>query len=437
MSTIGFLGFTKAESLAGVIVFFALLFGISRLPKKKFSFASRVLIGTGTGTVYGLIVWGVSGRTGAYAADLGRWFSLVGNGYVSLFQLLIAPVVFTAGVRLVIHTPLSKAETPLTKWKKWVNTLMLAASALIGACFGLWLKVGAAPGADTVVFSWDVGEGQKITDSIAHLIPSGVGFDFLTGNVVGIFVFAVFIGIAARRMSGKYMDTVKPFLDFTDAAFSVITSVCKAVIAYKPMGAAAVMAAFTAAYGPAFLLMLVKMLLVLCAASLAMLAVQMILCAVSGVSPAAFFRAGKAAMKKALVTRSGSACLPDAQEALAAGLGLEHFLDLRQDAMQGCGALFPAMAAVFAAGLSGLTMTPALVFGLVVVIVLVSYGITGVPGTATMAEFGAVMGSGITGAVNGLGPMIAVDPIGDVPRTLINVTGCMTNAIIVERRVRE
>ena len=145
MSTIGFLGLTRAESLAGVIVFFALLFGISRLPKKKFSFASRVLIGTGTGTVYGLIVWGVSGRTGVYAADLGRWFSLVGNGYVSLFQLLIAPVVFTAGVRLVIHTPLSKTETPLTKWKKWVNTLMLAASALIGACFGLWLKVGAAP----------------------------------------------------------------------------------------------------------------------------------------------------------------------------------------------------------------------------------------------------------------------------------------------------
>ncbi len=224
---------------------------------------------------------------------------------------------------------------------------MLAASALIGACFGLWLKVGAAPGADTVVFSWDVGEGQKITDSIAHLIPSGVGFDFLTGNVVGIFVFAVFIGIAARRMSGKYMDTVKPFLDFTDAAFSVITSVCKAVIAYKPMGSGCGHGAFTAAYGPAFLLMLVKMLLVLCAASLAMLAVQMILCAVSGVSPAAFFRAGKAAMKKALVTRSGSACLPDAQEALAAGLGLKKEITDEVSAyaiasgMQGCGAHVP------------------------------------------------------------------------------------------------
>lgn len=323
MNIIEFLGLTRVESLAGVIVFFGLLFGISRLPKKKFTFAARVLIGTGIGTVYGLIVWGLSGRTGVYAADLGRWFSLVGNGYVSLFQLLIAPSIFVAGVRLVIHTPLVKTETPLIKWKKWVNTLMLAVSALIGACLGLCFKVGAAPGADTAVFSWEIGEGQKITDSIAHLIPSGIGFDFLTGNVVGIFVFAVLIGIAARRMSGKYMDTVKPFLDVTDAAFSVITSVCKAVIAYKPMGAAAVMASFTAAYGPAFLLMLVKMLAVLCAASLIMLAVQLVLCAVSGVSPTAFFRAGKAAMKKALVTRSGSACLPDAQEALTAGLGLK------------------------------------------------------------------------------------------------------------------
>lgn len=94
------------------------------------------------------------------------------------------------------------------------------------------------------------------------------------------------------------------------------------------------------------------------------------------------------------------------------------------------------MAAVFAAGISGYVMTPATVFLLVLVISVMSYGITGLPGTATMAEFAAVMGCGLTDAVTGLGAMIAIDPIGDVPRTLINVTGCMTNAIIVERRVR-
>ena len=72
-----------------------------------------------------------------------------------------------------------------------------------------------------------------------------------------------------------------------------------------------------------------------------------------------------------------------------------------------------------------------------IVVTVVSYGITGAPGTATMAEFAAVMGTGMEGAVSGLGAMIAIDPIGDVPRTLINVTGCMTNAIIAERRLKE
>ena len=38
MNIIEFLGLTRVESLAGVIVFFGLLFGISRLPKKKFTF---------------------------------------------------------------------------------------------------------------------------------------------------------------------------------------------------------------------------------------------------------------------------------------------------------------------------------------------------------------------------------------------------------------
>lgn len=452
MKILEFLGVTRAGSLAGIILFFAMLYGLSRLPKKRFTFAARVLMGTGAGTAYGLAVWALSGgdaedagvqSTLSYlAGDLNRWFSLIANGYVSLFQLLIGPAVLIAAVRLVIHTPLRKEEPPVVRWKKWVNTGMLAVSAAVGACLALYFEIGALPGSDTVLFSWEAEEGRKITDAIAHMIPSGLSFDFLTGNVVGVFVFAVFLGIAARRMAGKHMDTVKPFFDLTDAAFSVITSVCKAVIAYKPMGAAAIMAAMTAVWGPPFLLVLLKMLAVLCLASAVMLAVQLLLCALSGVSPAAFLQAGKAVMRKALATRSGSACLPEAQEALAAGLGLRRDITDEVSAyaissgMQGCGAMFPAMAAVFAVGVSGITMTPALVFGLVAVIVLVSYGITGIPGTATMAEFAAVMGSGVTGAVDGLGPMIAIDPIGDVPRTLINVTGCMTNAIIVERRVR-
>ena len=239
------------------------------------------------------------------------------------------------------------------------------------------------------------------------------------------------------------MDTVKPFFDLTDAAFSIMGSVCKTVIAWKPAGAAAIMAALTAVSGPEVLWRIIKFLLVLTLAAGVMLAIQLLLSAVCGVSPAAFFRAGKEAMVKALKTRSGSACLPEAQKALAEGLGLKKEITNEVSAyaissgMQGCAALFPAMALVFTVHMAGGTFTPGMIAAALIVVTVVSYGITGAPGTATMAEFAAVMGTGMEGAVSGLGAMIAIDPIGDVPRTLINVTGCMTNAIIAERRLRE
>lgn len=446
MKALEFFGVSGWGTLGAAVLFFVLLYGISRLPKKKFEFAIRVLTGGAAGAAYGLAAWFISGggeKNSPFAEELKIWFQLVGFGYVSLLKCLVLPMILIAGIRLVIKTPLSKTRSPLDQWKKWVNTLMLAASVLIATVLGLVFQVGAAPGSGQEIFSWSGGEGAGFTEAVSRLIPSGIGEDLLLGHSVGIFVFAAFIGIAARRMSVKYMDTIKPFLDVTEACFMTGTSVCKAVIAYKPVGACAIMAGFTAAYGPGALIMLGKFLAVLCLASAGMLLLQLFLCALSGVGPAAFFKAGKKAMAKALKTRSGSACLKDAQDALADGLGLKREITdpvasyAIQSGMQGCGALFPAMAAVFAAGLCGISLTPGLVLSLVVVIVLTSYGITGVPGTATMAEFSAVMGSGLGGAVFGLGPMVAIDPIGDVPRTLINVTGCMANAIIVERRVRE
>lgn len=427
-------------SLGILVLFGALLYGLSHLPKKKYSFAVRVLMGSGAGTFFGLVLH-LAADPGVLE-DLKHWFYLAVRGYVMLFVCLIMPMVLLASICLVLRTPVEKQVSALTRWKKRVNTLMVAVSASIASCLGIACKIGQIPGSDSAVFAWNMADTETVPELLFRLIPSGIGHDLITCSVTAALITGIYIGIAARRMSGKYMDTVKPVIDFVNGAFSVGTSVCKTVIAYKPAAAAAIMSYLTAEYGFSIVLMLIHMLLVLCLGAALMLTVQLVLCAVSGVGPAAFLRAGRAVMIKALKTRSGSECLPDAQKALSEGLGLKkEITDVVSSyaiasGMQGCGALFPAMAAVFAAGISGYVMTPATVFLLVLVISVMSYGITGLPGTATMAEFAAVMGCGLTDAVTGLGAMIAIDPIGDVPRTLINVTGCMTNAIIVERRVR-
>ncbi len=427
---------------AGIVVLFLIMVcAMNHLPKKKFSFASRVLIGTGCGTVFGLAVYGLgaAGAGGLTTAGVSQWFSAVSMIYLGLFRMLIGPVIFICTACMVIHTPAYKVTPREVKVKKQVNTLMVALACGVGLLFGILFDVGSAEGGFGAVRTG----GESIPEIVLGLMPVNGAADLLLGRVVAVFVAGGLGGIAARRMSGKYMDTVKPFFDLTDAAFSIMGSVCKTVIAWKPAGAAAIMAALTAVSGPEVLWRIIKFLLVLTLAAGVMLAIQLLLSAVCGVSPAAFFRAGKEAMVKALKTRSGSACLPEAQKALAEGLGLKKEITNEVSAyaissgMQGCAALFPAMALVFTVHMAGGTFTPGMIAAALIVVTVVSYGITGAPGTATMAEFAAVMGTGMEGAVSGLGAMIAIDPIGDVPRTLINVTGCMTNAIIAERRLRE
>ena len=61
------------------------------------------------------------------------------------------------------------------------------------------------------------------------------------------------------------------------------------------------------------------------------------------------------------------------------------------------------------------------------VVAIGSLGIAGIPGTATMAASVGLSGVGM------VSPILAIDPIIDMPRTMINVTGSLTNALVVDK----
>ena len=64
------------------------------------------------------------------------------------------------------------------------------------------------------------------------------------------------------------------------------------------------------------------------------------------------------------------------------------------------------------------------------VVAIGSLGIAGIPGTATMAGFSGV---GMGAQFGMVSPILAIDPIIDMPRTMINVTGSLTNALVVDK----
>ena len=99
--------------------------------------------------------------------------------------------------------------------------------------------------------------------------------------------------------------------------------------------------------------------------------------------------------------------------------------------MNGCAGIYPALMAVTVANMAGVEMNASFYAMLFIVITISSLGIAGLPGTATMAVSVVLSGVGLGAHFPLAAGIIAIDPILDMGRTMINVNGASTTAIAV------
>ena len=62
----------------------------------------------------------------------------------------------------------------------------------------------------------------NIVDTLKALIPSNPVEAMVNLNIVGLVIFSSIVGVAAKRMSKKYMDIVKPFFDLNKMLYKKI-----------------------------------------------------------------------------------------------------------------------------------------------------------------------------------------------------------------------
>ena len=101
--------------------------------------------------------------------------------------------------------------------------------------------------------------------------------------------------------------------------------------------------------------------------------------------------------------------------------------------MNACAGVFPAVIAIMVANMQGVPITPVFLITLLVVIVLGSFGMAGVPGTAYIASTVVLGGMGLP-----FGPValvLPIDSIIDMGRTMVNVNGAMTITTIVDKEL--
>ena len=435
-----FLYLTDVKTLIFIAILLGLFFVMKQLEKKKVKFSTRMLSATGIGLVLGLLIQFVGGFPDAplevpFIAEINKWYGLFANGFMDLLKMLVVPLIFVSIIRVIINMKQGENLGKLTA--RTLGTLVgtTAIAAIIGLIVGNAFQLGV--GSNLIAGDASIREVSSLVDTLRGLIPSNPVEAMASGNVVAVVIFAAFLGLATKRQTKKYYDIVKPFIDLVEAFYKIILSVAMTIIKWMPYAVIALLANTIAGRGVAALAEVIDFIIALYLAVAVMFGVHLILIAVNGLNPFRYVKNVLDALVLAFTSRSSLGTLPVSIEKLTDNVGLDNGIatfvgSLGSNAgMNGCAGIYPAMVAIMVANMTGTPIDMTFIIMLVIMIALASFGIAGLPGSATMAISVVLSGMGLGEYFPLVAGIIAIDPILDMGRTMLNVNGTLVTAVLV------
>ena len=435
-----FIMITSFKTVAFIIVLLAVLFGVNVMAKKKVKFSTRMIVSTIVGLILGVIIQVVAGFPNnpgevQWITEVNKWYGLVGYGFMDLLKMLVVPLIFVSIIRVIINM---KAEENLGKLTtRSILTLLgtTTIAAIVGVVVGNLFKLGVS---STIIEGTnEIREITPVVDTLRGLLPSNPVAAMAEGNVVAVVIFAAFIGNSMKILNKKYSDVIQPVTDLVNASYKIITSLAMTVIKFMPYAVVALLANTIAGRGISAIKEVVGFILALYVSIIIVFIIHLIIIAILGLNPIIYVKNAMEPLILAFTSRSSLGTLPVTIEALTDKMGVDNGIasfvgSLGSNmGMNGCAAIYPALMAVTLANMSGTKMDVSFYGMLIVIIVIGSLGIAGLPGSATMAVSVAISGMGMGAYFPLAGGIIAIDPILDMGRTMLNVNGTMVTAVAV------
>lgn len=414
------------------------------LPGWMTGFGAQVIAGLIIGLILGLVARGMdSGAAEGETSWLTGLLSGVGSAYVSLLKVMVPPLVFAAVV-----TSVAKLREVANAARLAVSTLVwFAITAFFSVLAGIAVALIMQPGVGSTVDASSAADPSKVGSwlgFIQSIVPgnilglsgsysesNGVSLSF---NVLQILVISIAIGIAALK-AGK---SAEPFLKFTESFLQIIQVILWWIIRMAPIGSAALIGKAVSTYGWSALGSLGKFVLVIYVGlAIVMLVIYPVVLKLNGLPVLGFFKRVWPVTSLGFVTRSSMGVMPVTQRVTEQSLGVptayaSFAVPLGATSkMDGCAAVYPAIAAIFVAQFYGIELTLTDYVLIMIVSVLGSAATAGTTGatvmlTLTLSTLGLPLA--------GVGLLLAIEPIIDMGRTAVNVTGqALVPAIVAKR----
>ncbi|EST31255.1 sodium:proton antiporter [Streptomycetaceae bacterium MP113-05] len=364
---------------------------------------------------------------------LGTGLAKIGETFVQLLKLAVAPLVFFAIV--ISITNLRKVSNAARLASRTLLWFMI--TSLIAVAIGLTIALLTNPGAGTGLTANDGAEPESAgswLDFLTGIVPTDVVTPFTELNVLQIVFMAAVVGVAALKLGPK----AEPLLEIGESVLSLLQKALWWVIRLAPIGSLGLIGTAIKDYGWDLIGQYATFTAdVYVGCALVIFGVYpMLLAFAAKVNPVQFFRGAWPAIQLAFVSRSSVGTMPLTQK-VTERLGVpKEYTSFAvpfgaTTKMDGCASIYPAIAAVFVAQIFGMDLGVGDYLLIVFVSVVGSAATAGLTGatvmlTLTLSTLGLPLA--------GVGLLLAVDPILDMMRTATNVAGQSAATVIVAAR---
>ncbi|WP_315972480.1 L-cystine transporter [Photobacterium sanguinicancri] len=433
------------------LAIFALLIALlAKQQKTDQTLSKRVFTGLGLGVLFGGALQVVYGGGNAVIGSTLEYVNIVGAGYVGLLKMIIMPLIMVSIIGAIVKVKDSGSLGKISGLTIGILLATTAASAVIGLfvshLFGLSAE-GIVQGAREIARGemletrLSTVEAISFADMIISFFPANPFAD-LAGSratsTIAVVIFSAFIGVAGVSVIRTQPELGASFEKFVQVAQEIVRTLVRMVLSLTPYGVLALMTKVVAGSNVDDILSLINFVMASYVGLAIILVMHLVLVSLVGVNPIRFLKKVLPVLTFAFTSRSSAGTIPlniDAQvKQLGNGEGVSNFSASFGATMgqNGCAGLYPAMLAVMIAPTVGINpMDISFILTLVAIVTISSFGIAGVGGGATFAALIVLSALDMPVALAGL--LISIEPLIDMGRTAVNVSGSMTAGTITSR----
>ncbi|VAW91462.1 Proton/glutamate symporter @ Sodium/glutamate symporter [hydrothermal vent metagenome] len=282
-------------------------------------------------------------------------------------------------------------------------------------------------------------DASSIADVFLGMFPPNIVAAAADGKMLGLIVFSLLFGFFVTRIEESYASAQ---FNFWQGMYQVMLKITELVIKFAPIGVFGLVAKVIAGMDEDNLDDMLNALfwftfsVILALAIHLFIVLPLLLKFVARVNPIKHYQAMLPALLTAFTTASSSATLPLTMECVEKNAGVSNktasfVLPLGATINMDGTALYECIAALFIAQTFGLELSFTTQFLVVLVALLTSIGVAGIPSASLVAITIILTTIGLP--IEAVGVILAVDRILDMFRTAVNVFSDSCGAVIIAR----